>query len=191
VAFGISFWGLLTGCITGASSTIIQQSQSISSSTLPISFYAFSTVSQQILTFLHSSIVLIPFAFVFGASPRFICIITIPLSILIAVLNGFSLCLWLGPLCARYRDVSASIPILIQLAMFLSPVFWSPTLLGDRDWIVSYNPFAWLIETFRSPILGGPIQLNVWARLLMLTVINMIVGITVLGHVRNKISYWI
>ena len=191
VAFGISFWGLLTSYITGASSNFIQQSQAISSSTLPMSFYVFSTVSQQLLNFLHSAIVLIPFAFLFGTAPRIICIITVPLSIAFAVLNGFSLGLWLGPLSVRYRDVSVSIPIFLQLAFFLSPIFWSPSLLGDRKWIVNYNPIAWMIETFRSPILGGPIQLELWIRLAMLTVANLIVGITVLSRVRNKISYWI
>ena len=191
VAFGISFWGLLTSCITGASSNFIQQSQAITSSTLPISFYVFSTVSQQLLTFLHSAVVLIPFAFIFGTSPRFICLITIPLAISVAAINAFALGLWLGPLSARYRDISASIPIILQLAMFLSPIFWAPSLLGDRDWIINYNPIAWMIETFRSPILGGPIQVELWIKLAIFTISNLVLGVTVLGRVRNKISYWI
>ena len=191
VAFGISFWGLLTRFITGASSNFIQQSQAITSSTLPISFYVFSTVSQQLLTYLHSAVVLIPFAFVFGTSPRVICLITIPLAITFAAINGFALGLWLGPLSARYRDISASIPIILQLGMFLSPIFWSPFLLGGRDWIIHYNPIAWMIETFRSPILGGPIQVELWIKLAIITIANLILGVTVLSRVRNKISYWI
>ena len=191
VAFGISFWGLLTSCITGASSNFIQQSQAITSSTLPISFYVFSTVSQQLLTFLHSAVVLIPFAFIFDTSPRLICLITIPLAIAFATINGFALGLWLGPLSARYRDISASIPIILQLAMFLSPIFWAPSLLADRDWIVNYNPIAWMIETFRSPILGGQIQGELWIKLAIFTIANLILGVKVLGQVRDKISYWI
>jgi ABC-type polysaccharide/polyol phosphate export permease len=191
VAFGISFWGLLTSCITGASSNFIQQSQAITSSTLPISFYVFSIVTQQILTFFHSAVVLIPFAFVFGNSPRIICAVTVPLSIAFAALNGFSIGLWLGPLSTRYRDISVSIPIFIQLAMFLSPIFWPPSLLGNQDWIINFNPFAWMIETFRSPILGGPVQISLWVRLSVFTASNLIVGSVVLGRVRNKISYWI
>ena len=191
VAFGISFWGLLTSCINGASSNFIQQSQAITSSTLPISFYVFSTVSQQLLTFFHSAIVLIPFAFIFGTSPRLICLVTIPIAITVAAINAFALGLWLGPLSARYRDISASIPIILQLAMFLSPIFWAPSLLADRDWIVNYNPIAWMIETFRSPILGGPVQGELWIKLAVFTVANLVLGAAVLGRVRNKISYWI
>lgn len=191
VAFGISFWGLLTRCITSASSTFIQQSRAISSSTLPMSFYVFNSVSQEILTYLHSVIVLIPFVIVFGTSPRLICLVTIPLAIIFAATNAFALGLWLGPLSARYRDVTASIPIIIQLAMFLSPVFWPSSLLSDRDWIIYYNPIAWMIETFRAPILGGPVHFELWIRLTLFTFTNLVFGVYVLGRVRNKIAYWI
>ena len=191
VAFGITFWGLLTSYVTGAASNFIQQSQSIKSSTLPISFYIFSSVSQNFLIFLHSAVVLIPLAFVIDTTPRIICLITVPLAITFAVVNGFSLALWLGPLSARYRDVSAAIPIIIQIAMFLSPIFWSPTLLGGRAWIADYNPIAWMIETFRSPILGGDIRLDLWLRLVILTCGNFALGVVVMHRVRDKISYWI
>lgn len=191
VAFGITFWGLLTSYVTGAASNFIQQSQSIKSSTLPISFYIFSSVSQNFLIFLHSAVVLIPLAFVIDTTPRIICLITVPLAITFAVVNGVSLALWLGPLSARYRDVSAAIPIIIQIAMFLSPIFWSPTLLGGRAWIADYNPIAWMIETFRSPILGGDIRLDLWLRLAILTCGNFALGVVVMHRVRDKISYWI
>ena len=191
VAFGITFWGLLTSFITGAASNLIQQSQSIKSSTLPISFYVFSSVSHQLLTFIHSAVVLVPLAFVFDTTPRLATLVTVPLAIVCAVINGFSIGLWLGPLSARYRDISASIPIIIQIAMFLSPIFWSPSLLGGRDWIVDYNPIAWMLETFRSPILGGDIRFDLWLQLIILTCANLALGITVLHRVRDKISYWI
>jgi ABC-type polysaccharide/polyol phosphate export permease len=158
---------------------------------LPISFYIFSSVSQNFLIFLHSAVVLIPLAFVIDTTPRIICLITVPLAITFAVVNGFSLALWLGPLSARYRDVSAAIPIIIQIAMFLSPIFWSPTLLGGRAWIADYNPIAWMIETFRSPILGGDIRLDLWLRLAILTCGNFALGVVVMHRVRDKISYWI
>ena len=191
VAVGICFWGFLTSCITASSAIFTQQSQAVASSTLPISFYAFLTISQQSLIFLHSAIVLFPFVVIFGISPRLECLISVPLAIGIAIINGFALGLWLGPISARYRDIPALLPILIQFALFLSPVFWSPKLLGDRVWIINYNPIAWMIETFRSPILGGPIEINLWIRLIIFTFINSIIGVTVLGRVRDKIAYWI
>jgi ABC-2 type transport system permease protein len=190
-ALGISFWGLLTGSITNAASTFTQQSQAILSSTFPMSFYVFAFVSQQLLTFFHSSIVLIPFLFLFGTSPNPFCLITVPASIGIVMINGFSLGLWLGPLSTRYRDISAAIPTVLQLALFLTPVFWSPNLLQESNWIIQYNPLAWSIETFRSPVLGEPVQYGLWVRLTVITIANLLVGIAVLSRTRNKISYWI
>ena len=87
--------------------------------------------------------------------------------------------------------LSASIPIIIQLGLFLSPIFWSPTLLSGRAWIVDYNPIAWMIETFRSPILGGDMRIDLWVRLAILTCVNLALGVVVLHSVRDKITYWI
>jgi ABC-type polysaccharide/polyol phosphate export permease len=151
----------------------------------------FLTISQQLLIYAHSSVVLIPVALFFGTSPRLICVITVPLAVACVVVNGFSVGLWLGAFSARYRDISASIPIFIQIATFLSPIFWSPKLLGDRDWIINYNPIAWMIETFRSPILGGSVQFRLWIWLAVFTIANLFFGVTVLSRVRNKISYWL
>ena len=190
-AFGFAIWSLITNCITGASSSFIQSSQSIKSSTVPMTFYLFSLVSQYFLTFLHSAVVLVPLAFMVGTTPRLASLITVPVALGFAVLNGFSLSLWLGPLSARFRDIPVSIPIIMQLVMFLSPIFWSPALLGDRDWIIDYNPLAWMIETFRSPIIGGDIRLDLWVRMAILTLCNLVLGITTLQRVKDKISYWV
>jgi ABC-type polysaccharide/polyol phosphate export permease len=119
-----------------------------------------------------------------------ICLISVPLSIIIAMVNGFSLGLWLGPLSARFRDVSAAIPIIIQIAIFLSPIFWSASLLNGREWMVDYNPIAWMIETFRSPILGGALRLDFLLKLAVFTCSNFILGLIVMYKVRDKISYW-
>jgi ABC-type polysaccharide/polyol phosphate export permease len=189
-AFGFSFWSLTTGFISSSSLTFIQHSQSIKSSTLPFSFYIFSSVSQQFLIFLHSALVLIPVLLLTDAQPRMICLISVPLSIIIAMVNGFSLGLWLGPLSARFRDVSAAIPIIIQIAIFLSPIFWSASLLNGREWMVDYNPIAWMIETFRSPILGGALRLDFLLKLAVFTCSNFILGLIVMYKVRDKISYW-
>jgi ABC-type polysaccharide/polyol phosphate export permease len=74
--------------------------------------------------------------------------------------------------------------------MFFSPVFWPVDLVGYQSWIIDLNPFAWMIETFRSPILTGSIQINLWIRLLMLTLLNLIVGVIALSRARTKIAYW-
>jgi ABC-2 type transport system permease protein len=190
-AFGIIFWGLITNLIQTSSILFVQQSQAIKSATLPLTFYIFSSISQQVIVFAHSAIVIIPFAFAFNVAPRPISVITIPLSLFLAVINGFSFALWLGPLSTRFRDISISIPIVVQIAMFLSPVFWSSDLLSGREWIIQYNPTAWMIETFRSPILGGDVKTDLWVRLAVFSLANFTIGITVFNKSRDKISYWI
>ena len=189
-AFGFSFWNLTTNLISSSSVVFIQHSQSIKSSTLPFSFYIFSSVSQQFLIFLHSALVLIPVSIFNDENPRIICLISVPITVAIALVNGFSLGLWLGPMSTRFRDVSATIPIIIQIAIFLSPIFWSASLLTGREWIVDYNPIAWMIETFRSPLMGRAIRIDFLIKIVVFTCCNFALGFVVMNKVRNKISYW-
>jgi ABC-type polysaccharide/polyol phosphate export permease len=48
-----------------------------------------------------------------------------------------------------------------------------------------------MIETFRSPILGGDMRIDLWVRLAILTCVNLALGVVVLHRVRDKITYWI
>jgi ABC-2 type transport system permease protein/lipopolysaccharide transport system permease protein len=190
-AFGVCFWSLITSVILNSSSIFIHNSPSIRSSTLPFTFYIFSSVFQQFMIFLHSALVLIPMFFITENNPRLICLISVPFAIAIALLNGFFLGLWIGPLSARFRDVSAAIPTILQIALFLSPIFWSASQVGGRQWIANYNPIAWLIETFRSPLLGDALRIDFVLKLVVLTCCNGILGFVVMHKVRDKISYWI
>ena len=63
--------------------------------------------------------------------------------------------LWLSALNVRYRDVRHTIPFLVQLWMFTSPVVY-PLSLVPAKWrlLYSLNPMAGVIEGFRWALLG-------------------------------------
>lgn len=57
---------------------------------------------------------------------------------------------------AYYRDVGMAIPLLFQVAMYLTPVFYSIQLVPERlRQIVLLNPLAVLIEAYRGVLLFG------------------------------------
>src|SRR5262249_49751423 len=76
--------------------------------------------------------------------------------VLLALITALAVGLWLSALNVRYRDVGYIIPFLVQLWMFISPVFYSVSLVPER-WRVLYslNPMAGVIEGFRWALLGG------------------------------------
>ena len=61
---------------------------------------------------------------------------------------------WLAALNVRYRDVKYTIPFLIQLGLFVTPVIYPKTLMPQRvQQLLVLNPLAGIIEGFRACLL--------------------------------------
>ena len=90
----------------------------------------------------------------FGTFPT-LGILALPLFLLLALLTALAVGLWLSALNVRYRDVGHTIPFLVQLWMFASPVAY-PVSLIPQKWrlLYSLNPMAGVIEGFRWALLG-------------------------------------
>ncbi len=62
--------------------------------------------------------------------------------------------LWLSALNVQYRDIRYAIPFLIQLWMFVSPVIYPVSLVGEKyQWLLALNPMGGVINAFRASLL--------------------------------------
>jgi lipopolysaccharide transport system permease protein len=77
--------------------------------------------------------------------------------------------LWLTGLNLKYRDVGYIVPVLLQLALYASPVGYSSSIVPEQ-WrlLYSLNPMVGVIDGFRWCILGG--QSPLYLPSLLLTV---------------------
>lgn len=82
-------------------------------------------------------------------------ILAVPPFLLLALLTAFAVGLWLSALNVRYRDVGYTVPFLIQIWMFLSPVVYPVSMIPEKYRLLySLNPMAGVIEGFRWALLG-------------------------------------
>lgn len=90
----------------------------------------------------------------FGATPTW-GIMALPLFLLLAFMTALSVSLFLSALHVKYRDVGHTIPFLVQLWMYASPVAYSVSLVPE-NWrlVYSLNPLVGVIEGFRWALLG-------------------------------------
>ena len=90
----------------------------------------------------------------FGIAPTW-GVLAMPLFLLLALATAVAVGLWLSALDVRYRDVGYTIPFVIQIWMYVSPVAY-PVSLMPESWRVLYslNPMAGVIEGFRWALLG-------------------------------------
>jgi lipopolysaccharide transport system permease protein len=63
--------------------------------------------------------------------------------------------MWLSALNVKYRDIRYTIPFLIQLWLFVSPVIYPVSMVPEKyQWLLALNPMGGVITAYRSSILG-------------------------------------
>ncbi len=81
-------------------------------------------------------------------------IIFFPFAILLNIITGLSVAIWLSALTVRHRDVLHIIPYLIGFGIFVTPVFFSTTMLPENlKFLIYINPMAGVIAFYRWCIL--------------------------------------
>lgn len=79
-----------------------------------------------------------------------------PLFIILAVLLALSIGILFSAINVRFRDVKHALPFLLQVWMFVSPVFYPVDMLPSRwRWLFSLNPMYGILQGFRASVLGG------------------------------------
>jgi ABC-type multidrug transport system fused ATPase/permease subunit len=107
------------------------------------------------------------------------------------LVNLHALSISLGVVCARFRDVALIMTSVLQLLMFLTPVFWLPDALPSRAHFILYNPLAQLLDVVRLPLLGDIPAPGTWRFLAMFTLLNLTVAAWLYARNRRRIVYWL
>ncbi|MCC6381455.1 MAG: ABC transporter permease [Dehalococcoidia bacterium] len=101
-----------------------------------------------------ASVLLIVLAGAYGVAPG-PEILALPLFAALLLLLTAGVSIWLSALNVAYRDVRYAMPFLLQLWFFLTPVFYSSTILtGPWRAVYRVNPMASLVEGFRWSLTG-------------------------------------
>jgi ABC-type polysaccharide/polyol phosphate export permease len=107
-------------------------------------------------------------------------------------LNAVWITMLLGSLCARFRDIQQLVGTLLQISLFLTPIFWSPDQLSGRTAdLARLNPIYHLIAVIREPLLGKVPELSHWLIVIFVTIVGWGLTIQMLTRFRQRIVYWL
>lgn len=83
-------------------------------------------------------------------------IVFLPVFVAAAMVLALAVSLWLGPTNVRYRDVKHTVPFLIQVWMYASPIVYPASMVPEAwRFFYSLNPMVGVIEGFRWSLLGS------------------------------------
>jgi lipopolysaccharide transport system permease protein len=147
-------WTLFAEGLTRSTTSMVSNANIMTKVYFPRLIMPISGILSPLVDFTIAFIILILMMAYYGFVPT-IAIILLPLFIILAIMTSLAVGLWLSALNVKYRDFQYTIPFLIQLWLFASPVVYPSSLLpAQLQVLYGLNPMAGVIEGFRWALLG-------------------------------------
>jgi len=147
-------WTLFAEGLTRSTNSMIVNANIMTKVYFPRLIMPLSGILSPLVDFVFSFLILVVMMAWYGFIPT-LNIIFLPLFILLALATSLGIGLWLSALNVQYRDFQYTIPFLIQLWLFASPVVYPASLVPEPvRFLYGLNPMAGAIEGFRWALLG-------------------------------------
>lgn len=190
LAVSLIVWNIMAQVSAEACTTLTGAEGIIRQMPLPYSVQALRTVLRNALVAAHNLPLIVVVFLIFGVSPGWGALWAIPGFVLLAV-NAFWASLFLGVVCARFRDIPPIVASIVQIAFFVTPVIWKPELVRSWAPYLPLNPFFSLMEIVRGPIMGTAVPPTVWVAALLYTLLLWAVAQAFFTRFRSRIAFWV
>jgi lipopolysaccharide transport system permease protein len=148
-------WTYFSQAIGRCTSSVIGNAGLITKVYFPRLIIPLAAVISPLIDFCLSFLMLFGMMVWYGIVPTW-GLLMVPAFLFVALLTALGVGLWLSALNVRYRDVGHTVPFLIQIWMFASPVVYPVSLVPEKwQLLYSVNPMVGVIEGFRWSVLGN------------------------------------
>lgn len=158
---GVMVWNYFTSCLNDTSDTLKKNAAIFGKVYFPRLIVPLSIVISNLVKFGIQFLIFVAFYIYFatqGMEVHFTAA-TLFFPLLVAVMGilGLGLGMIISSLVTKYRDLSFLVGFGVQLLMYVSAVMYPMALLKEKlptfDWLIEYNPLAYVIETARYMLL--------------------------------------
>jgi ABC-type polysaccharide/polyol phosphate export permease len=188
---GLVAWTFATALITEGCGTYTAGVSLITQLNFPYTVLNFMVVWRNIIVFFHNVLIVVVVVIALQVPVSWKTLLLFP-GIAIVAVNGAWMTVLFGMLSARFRDIPPFVGNLMQILMFVTPVFWFASQLGGSSQVVIKINFMYhLIEVMRAPMLGTAPSPISYAVTLGLAVIGWVVTFDIYARFRRRIPYWL
>lgn len=147
-------WTLFAEGMTRSTNSMVANAPIMTKVYFPRLLMPISGIMSPLVDFCIAFSILIAMMIYYGFVPT-VNVIFLPLFLLLAIATSLGVGLWLSALNVQYRDFQYTVPFLVQIWLYASPVVYPASMLPAslRVWY-GLNPMAGVIEGFRWALLG-------------------------------------
>jgi ABC-type polysaccharide/polyol phosphate export permease len=157
VALGIVFFGVIAGLINEGCDTFVQAASMLSQTSLPMFTFIWRTVLRNLINLAHHLVIVVGVLIYYGHW-RHMDLPLATVGLLLLIVNGAWISMLAGIASARFRDVPQIVISIMQFAIFMTPVFWTPDRFPQRHAVLAFNPFHHMLDAVRAPLMGQPVD---------------------------------
>ena len=193
LSLSLVLWNFMSALVGDGCTCFTMAESMIRGMRMPLAMHAARAVVRNVLVLCHNIIVIAAVFIIMRKVPGAYSAEIIP-ALALWMIDCMAVCLLLGILCARFRDIPPIVASVMQIAFFVSPVLWSPTILAHRGlgiYLVKWNPFFALLEIVRGPLLGTPLALQTWVAALCYSLLLVLLALVAFMRARSRLAYWV
>jgi lipopolysaccharide transport system permease protein len=169
-------WTLFAEGITRSTSSMITNSNIMTKVYFPRLVMPISGILSPLVDFAVAFVILIGMMLYYGFIPT-VNIIWLPAFILLALATSLGVGLWLSALNVQYRDFQYTVPFIVQIWLYSSPVVYASSLVPEKyRMIYGLNPMAGVIEGFRWVLLGTEPPSSMFFLSILMVIVILISG---------------
>lgn len=190
ITINFFLWAFLNGIILEGSQIFISSSRYMQQVPIKKSSFAYMNVFKNLIVFGHNLIVM---AIVFALFQRNIGInVLFSIAGLVLILiNAVWVSLFVGMICARFRDVQSIIASMLQIVFYVTPTMWRlENMSGKIVWISNFNPFNIFISIVRDGMFNSGPNLRYWASAIVITCVGYAITFYSFAKYRSRIVFW-
>jgi len=151
-------WTYFSEAVRRAATGLVNDSELVRKVYFPRLLVPLSNVTTPLVDFAIAFVILLGMMLIYQLpiTPR---LLVIPPLMMVALMLALAVSLWLGPINVRFRDIKHTLPFILQIWMYGSPIVYSLSMVPD-EWklLYSLNPMVGVIEGFRWAVFdrGAP-----------------------------------
>lgn len=155
---GLIGWTLLATTVGGAAGSLVDNRPFLTKVYFPRLLIPVSVVGYALLDTCVASLLLVGLLGYYGVVPGPAALL-LPFVLLGILACALGIGVLLAALTVKYRDVKFTIPYLIQVWLFATPVIYPLSQIPERfRAFAALNPMTGLVEAFRSCLFGTPLD---------------------------------
>lgn len=185
---GLMIWLYVNSSITTASTSFTSNTNLVTKVYFPRILMPAAATLAGLADLAFSIVVLVPVMVYYGIGFS-VQMLLAPVFLLMAILLAASIGVLFAALNVRFRDVKFALPFILQVWMFISPIFYPLDILPEKARLVFvFNPLTGILQGFRSSLFGEKFDWFAIGISVAMTVVITIVSIFIFKQMEDDFA---